>query len=197
MSYDYIVIGAGSAGCTVAARLSERANLQVLLLEAGGPDADQNIHVPAAFPYLFKTPFDWAYLTEPQEHCNNRVEYMPRGKVFGGSSSINAMIYQRGNPANYNRWAELGNEGWSWEEVLPYFKKAENQERGESVHHAVGGAINVADLRDPNPLSLAFVEACTEQGLPHNDDFNGDTQEGFGLYQVTQKNGLRFRACNL
>jgi len=195
MSYDYIVIGAGSAGCAVAGRLSERADLQVLLLEAGGPDTEQNIHVPAAFPYLFKTPFDWAYLTEPQEHCNGRVEYMPRGKVFGGSSSINAMIYQRGNPATYNRWAELGNEGWSWEEVFPYFKKAQHQERGESAHHAVGGAINVADLRDPNPLSLAFVAASAEQGLRQNDDFNGETQEGFGLYQVTQKNGMRFSAA--
>lgn len=195
MSYDYIVIGAGSAGCVVANRLSERADLKILLLEAGGPDAEQNIHVPAAFPHLFKTPFDWAYETEPQVHCNGRKEYMPRGKVFGGSSSINAMIYQRGNPANYDAWAALGNEGWAWEDVLPYFKKAENQERGESVHHGVGGPVNVADLRDPNLLSLALVQASQEQGYSHNTDFNGETQEGFGLYQVTQKNGLRHSAA--
>lgn len=195
MQYDYIVIGAGSSGCAVAARLSEHSNLNVLLLEAGGPDNEQNIHVPVTFALLFKTAFDWAYETEPQAHLNGRKEYMPRGKAFGGSSSINAMIYQRGNPANYNAWAEMGNEGWAWEDVLPYFKKAQNQERGESELHGVGGAINVADLRDPSPLSHALVQAATEQGYPTNKDFNGESQEGFGLYQVTQKNGMRHSAA--
>ncbi|HEX5504755.1 MAG TPA: choline dehydrogenase [Thermomicrobiales bacterium] len=195
MAYDYIVIGAGSAGCAVAARLSERDDLNVLLLEAGVADEEQNIHVPAAFPYLFKSPLDWNYETAPQEHCHGRADYVPRGKVLGGSSSINAMVYQRGNPADYDGWAALGNEGWSWAEVLPFFKKAQNQERGESEHHGVGGPVNVADLRDPNPLSLAFVQACAERRLPLNDDFNGASQEGFGLYQVTQREGLRCSAA--
>lgn len=194
MPYDYIVIGAGSAGCVVTNRLSA-SGASVLLLEAGGPDEEQGIHIPAAFPTLFKTPFDWAYETVPQTHCNNRTDYIPRGKVFGGSSSINAMIYQRGAPANFNRWAEMGNEGWGWDDVLTYYHKAQNQERGASAYHAVGGPMNVADLRDPNPLSQAMVKACEEQNLPLNHDFNGETQVGFGLYQVTQKNGMRHSAA--
>lgn len=195
MSHDYIVVGAGSAGCAVANRLSEGGDYSVLLLEAGGPDDNEAIHVPVAFSALFKTPLDWAYETVPQAHCHGLVDFIPRGKMYGGTSSINAMIYQRGHPSNYDDWAALGNDGWAWADVLPYFKKAQNQERGGSDYHGVGGPINVADLRDPNPLSKAFVTACEEQGLPLNDDFNGASQDGFGFYQVTQKDGMRCSAA--
>lgn len=191
MTYDYIVIGAGSAGCALVNRLSKRPELSILLLEAGGPDDDPGIEIPAAFSTLFKTTFDWAYETTPQEGLNGRVEFLPRGKVFGGSASINAMIYQRGAPANYDTWAKMGNEGWAWEDVLPYFKKLEDHPNGESELHGVGGPVHIADLRDPNPLTLALLEAAREQGFPLNQDFNGETQEGFGLYQVTQKDGMR------
>ncbi|MEM7801794.1 MAG: choline dehydrogenase [Chloroflexota bacterium] len=191
MNYDYIIVGAGSAGCVVANRLSAQSGNRVLLLEAGGPDKKQEIHIPAAFNKLFKSEVDWNYETVPQDKSNGRKYYWPRGKMLGGSSSINAMIYQRGNPANYDGWARLGNEEWSWEDVLPYFKKAENQERGGSEMHGVGGPLNVADLRDPNPMSTAFVEAAVQAGYLANDDFNDGEQEGFGQYQVTQKNGVR------
>ncbi len=195
MSYDYIVIGAGSAGCAIASRLTEREDNSVLLLEAGGPDDQKDVHIPVAWANLMQSSVDWDYKTTPQKHCHNRVIDMPRGKVYGGSSSINAMIYQRGNPADYDGWAALGNEGWSWEEVLPYFKKSQNQERGESECHGVGGPLNVADLRDPNPLALAFVEAAQQIGLSKNDDFNDGEQDGFGLFQVTQKDGKRHSAA--
>lgn len=191
MTYDYIVVGAGSAGCVVASRLSERSDLNILLLEAGGPDDHQDIPIPIAWRDLRETEVDWAYITTPQEHCNNRIIKMPRGKVYGGSSSTNAMIYQRGNPEDYNGWAKLGNEGWAWEDVLPYFMKSEHQERGASECHGVNGSLNIADLRNPNPLSLAFVEAAHQAGLIKNDDFNDGQQEGVGLHQVTQKDGMR------
>lgn len=194
MKYDYIVIGAGSSGCAVASRLSEDGTTTVLLVEAGPADTDPSIHVPAAFPTLFKTPLDWDYSSTGQTGLNGRQLYMPRGKVYGGSSSINAMIYQRGNPACYDGWNAGGVTGWGWKNVLPYFKRLENYERGASEFHGVGGPLNVADLRDPNPLTVAFVEAAIEQGFPHNPDFNDGEQEGFGLYQVTQKNGMRASA---
>lgn len=191
MDVDYVVIGAGSAGCAVAARLAEREEVRVALLEAGGPDDDPNIHVPASFPALFNTRHDWAYHSEPMAALDGRTDYLPRGKVLGGSSSINAMIFQRGHPANYDGWAALGNEGWAWRDVLPFFKKLQHQERGASEAHGIGGPIATCDPRSPNPLSRAFVEACAALGLPLNPDFNGGRQEGFGLYQVTQRDGAR------
>lgn len=191
MQFDYIVIGAGSAGCVIASRLSEVDDVNVLLLEAGGPDDHPDIAVPVRWRGLRKTALDWAYQTAPQVHCNNRVVDMPRGKVYGGSSSTNAMIYQRGNPEDYNGWARPGNEGWGWDEVVPYFKKSENQGRGASAFHGGDGLMHVTDLRDPNPLSLAFVEAAQQAGLVHNADFNDGQQEGAGLHQVTQKDGKR------
>lgn len=192
-SYDYIIIGAGSAGCVLANRLSEKHT--VLLLEAGGPDKKQEISIPAAFSKLFKSEVDWAYETEPQAKMNNRNLFWPRGKMLGGSSSINAMIYQRGHPSDYDGWARLGNEEWGWQDVLPYFKKAQNQERGASATHGKGGPLNVTDLRDPNVLTSAFVKAAQEAGFAHNNDFNDGNQEGFGQYQVTQKKGTRHSAA--
>jgi len=194
--YDYIIVGAGSAGCTLANRLSEDPQTSVLLLEAGGPDKKQEIHIPAAFSKLFKTPYDWEYYTEEEPLMAGRKMYWPRGKVLGGSSSINAMIYIRGHRHDYDSWRDAGNDGWGYADVLPYFKKAENQERGPSEYHGVGGPLNVADLRYVNPLSRAFVEACKETGIPENSDFNGAENEGAGIYQTTQKNGARWSTVN-
>jgi choline dehydrogenase len=198
--YDYIIVGAGSAGCVLANRLSADPSMRVLLLEAGGPDDQREIHIPAAFSKLFKTPYDWAYETEPELHLNARRLYWPRGKTLGGSSAINAMVYIRGNRADYEAWRDLGNAGWGYADVLPYFKRAENQERGslafESAYHGVGGPLNVADLRYISPLSRAFVAAGVEIGLPRQADFNGASQEGVGVYQVTQKGGRRWSTAD-
>ena len=193
--YDYVIVGAGSAGCALANRLSADPACRVLLLEAGGPDTKPEHHIPAAFSRLFKSEADWAYFTSPQRHAFGRRLFWPRGKVMGGSSAINAMIYIRGHRADYDAWAAAGNDGWGYDEMLPYFRRSEHNERGQSPYHGTGGPLNVADLRDPNPLSLAFVEAAEEAGLPANDDFNGAWQEGAGLYQVTQKHGRRQSAA--
>lgn len=195
LNHDFIIVGAGSAGCVLANRLSADPSHQVLLLEAGGPDKRREIHIPAAFSRLFKTEVDWAYETLPQPNLNDRCLYWPRGRVLGGSSSINAMIYVRGHPSIYDSWAAAGNKGWSWEEVLPYFKRSENFEGGESEFHGRGGSLNVTELRDPNPLSSAFVEAAVQAGLSRNTDFNAMTQEGAGLYHVTQRGGKRCSAA--
>jgi choline dehydrogenase len=194
--YDYVMIGAGSAGCVLANRLTEDPQITVLLLEAGGPDRKQEIHIPAAFSKLFKSSCDWAYYTEEQPHLGHRQLYWPRGKVLGGSSSINAMVYIRGHRRDYDDWRDVGNEGWSFSDALPYFKKAQNQERGASDYHGVGGPLNVADLLEINPLSRAFVDAGVEIGLSYNKDFNGPEQEGVGFYQVTQRKGKRHSAAD-
>lgn len=189
--FDYIIIGAGSAGCVLANRLTEDPAVKVLLLEAGGPDTRKEIHMPVAFSKLFKTSCDWAYYTEPEPKLANRNLYWPRGKVLGGSSSINAMIYIRGHRYDYDHWSDLGNPGWSYDEVLPYFKKSERNETGASRFHGGDGPLHVSNLRFINALSEAFVRAAEQAGYPRNPDFNGEQQDGFGFYQVTQCQGKR------
>ncbi|MBZ5522562.1 MAG: choline dehydrogenase [Acidobacteriia bacterium] len=196
MEYDYIIVGAGSAGCVLAARLSEDPSTRVLLLEAGGRDSSRDVRIPAAFSKMFQTPLDWTYFTEAESHLDNRKLYWPRGKMLGGCSSINAMIYIRGNRKDYDHWRGLGNAGWGYADVLPYFKKSEDQQRGASEFHGAAGPLSVSDHRCVNPLTEAFVAAARETGYALNDDFNGATQEGFGKFQVTQREGRRHSAAD-
>lgn len=190
-SFDYVIVGAGSAGCVLAARLSTDPDVRVALVEAGGPDAAQEIHIPAAFSQMFKTDLDWALDSEPEPGLDSRRIYLPRGRMFGGCSSINAMIYIRGNPADYDGWAAGGATGWSYEDVLPYFRRSEDNQRGENRYHGVGGPLTVSDGRSNHPLAAAFVEAAVQAGYKRNDDFNGEAQLGVGAYQLTQRAGLR------
>ncbi|WP_445630306.1 GMC family oxidoreductase [Nostoc sp. DSM 114167] len=189
--YDYIVIGAGSAGCVVANRLTEDGKTTVLLLEAGNPANKPEHQAPLDWTKLWGTEVDWAYFTEEEPYLNNRKIYCPRGKALGGTSSINAMIYIRGNRYDYDRWQELGNPGWSYQDVLPYFKKSENQQHGASEFHGVDGLLSVTDPLAPALTSYRFIEAAVALGYELNPDFNGAQQEGAGLYQLTIKEGKR------
>ena len=192
MEFDCIIVGAGSAGCTLAGRLSENPNRRILLLEAGGRDWHPFIHMPAGLAKLIDLQhLNWGFETEPQAQLGGRNLYWPRGKVLGGSSSINAMCYCRGHRKDYDAWAERGAPGWSFADVLPYFLKSEDQENGASAFHAVGGPLSVQNLRHTNPLSSVFLEAAGQAGHPRTEDFNGPRQRGFGFYQVTQRDGRR------
>ncbi len=194
--YDYLVIGGGSAGCVLAARLSEDPTVRVALLEAGGVDSSVLIHCPAGLALMAKTKgINWAFETVPQPGLGGRRGYQPRGKVLGGSSSINAMIYIRGQHSDYDRWAAAGNPGWSFDEVLPYFKRAEGNLRGAETLHGAGGPLTVQDQGSPNPIARRFIEAGQQAGLPLNNDFNGAEQDGVGWYQVTHRQGERCSAA--
>jgi len=195
--YDYIIIGAGSAGCALASRLGDALHLRILVLEAGGPDDSFLLKMPAGFASLGEnSPFNWRYETVPQVHCDNRRMYWPRGKTLGGSSSINAMLYIRGHRADYDHWRQLGNQGWGYEDVLPHFKRIENNERGTDDFHGTGGPLNVAEQAAPARINEAFLTACEQAGHKRVTDFNGAEQDGVGYYQVTQKNRERWSAAS-
>lgn len=186
--YDYIIVGAGSAGCVLAARLTEDPDVNVCLIEAGGADNVGNIQIPAMFGELFRTKCDWDYDSHEEPGLGNRRIFLPRGRVLGGTSSINAMLYLRSNKIDYDGWNQ---PGWSYDELLPYFKRSENNERGGSEYHGATGPMSVSDGRSKNPMSTALVEAALQAGFDFNDDFNGATQDGFGYFQVTQRDGRR------
>ncbi len=194
--FDYVIVGGGSAGCVLAGRLSEDARVRVALVEAGPPDRSALIHCPAGIAVLAQTGLlNWNFETLPQAGLAGRRGYQPRGKVLGGSSSVNAMVYTRGQREDYDHWAAQGNPGWSFDEVLPYFKRAENNERGADDWHGAGGPLNVKDLSEPHRISGAFIAAANQAGHASNADFNGAHQEGVGLYQVTHQQGERFSAA--
>ena len=196
MEFDYVIVGGGSAGSTLAGRLSANPSMRVCLIEAGPPDNNFLCHMPFATALFIPGKWrNWAFETEPQPGLNGRRGYQPRGRMLGGSSGLNAMIYIRGHASDYDDWAAQGARGWSFADVLPYFKRAEGNERLSGALHGSDGPLNVADQVSPNPLNQVFLAACDQLQLARNDDFNGATQEGVGLYQVTQKNGERWSAA--
>ncbi len=194
--YDYVIVGAGSAGCVLASRLSEDPSTRVLLIEAGGKDRSPNIKIPAAFPNQFHTKLDWDFMTEPEPRADDRRLYIPRGKSLGGSSSMNAMLYVRGRPLDYDGWAAQGAPGWSYADVLPYFKKSEDNIRGASEFHGAGGPLQVTEQRSPRPIDRALLEACTAAGIPRVADYNGPEQDGASMFQVTQRQGRRWSSAD-
>ncbi len=196
MAADYVIVGAGSAGCVLAGRLTEDPDVTVQLLEAGGPDTAPELHVPAMFPIVFKSSLDWDLLGEPEPGLGGRRLYLPRGRVIGGTSSINAMIYLRGHRADFDGWAEAGCTGWSYDEVLPYFKRSEDNDRGENEFHGVGGPLAVSDSRSMCPLIEAELEAAVQAGYDHIEDLNVDRPEGVSRFQLTQRNGRRWSAAD-
>ena len=195
-SFDYIVVGAGSAGCVLANRLSEDPSTRVLLLEAGGRDRSLNIKIPAAFANQFHTKLDWDFYTEPEPHVDNRELYIPRGKSLGGSSSMNAMLYVRGRPLDYDLWEAQGAPGWGWNDVLPYFLRSEDNARGASEFHGAGGPLRVSEQRSPRPMNRRLLEASEAAGIPRSHDYNGPEQDGVAMFQVTQQNGKRWSAAD-
>ncbi len=195
-AFDYVIVGGGSAGCVLAGRLSEDAGVSVCLLEAGGGGNSGFVNVPIGAVAMLPTKLNnWAFETVPQPGLDGRRGYQPRGRMLGGSSGINAMIYIRGHSSDYDRWAALGNRGWSYQDVLPYFRLSEGNERFDDEWHGRDGPLKVSDLRTDNPFHQRIVEAARQAGLPVNDDFNGAEQEGVGVYQATQKNGERWSAA--
>ncbi|MHB1570992.1 MAG: GMC family oxidoreductase, partial [Solirubrobacteraceae bacterium] len=194
--FDYVIVGAGSAGCVLAARLSEDPDVRVALLEAGGEDTAPEIRIPAIFPIMFKTELDWDLFGDPEPGMGNRRLYLPRGRMLGGCSSINAMIYVRGNRLDYDAWAAAGCDGWAYDDVLPYFKRSEDNERGEDAFHGVGGPLTVSESRSMHPLVDAMIEAGRQAGHELNPDFNGARQEGVGRFQLTQRDGRRLSTAD-
>jgi choline dehydrogenase-like flavoprotein len=195
-TFDYIIVGAGSAGCVLANRLSADAQTRVLLLEAGGRDRSPNIKIPAAFAKQFHTKLDWDFATEVEPHVDGRSLYIPRGKALGGSSSMNAMLYVRGRPLDYDAWAAQGAPGWGYRDVLPYFIRSEDNVRGPSEWHGAGGPLRVSEQRSPRPLGRRLIEASAGAGIPWIADYNGPEQDGVAMFQVTQSNGRRFSSAD-
>src|SRR6185437_12904154 len=190
--YDYVVVGAGSAGCVVAGRLSEDPDVRVCLIEAGAENSTDPTRIPSAAGVLQQSEYDWDYDTGEEPYCGGRRMYLPRGKILGGTSVLNGMVYTRGNPADYDDWHQ---PGWSYRELLPYFKRAEDNERGESELHGIGGPLGVSDGWYRSPATSAFIEAAIQAGFKANSDFCGPDQEGFGFYQITGRAGERCSAA--